>query len=178
MTVAALLVLTGCGSSSKTPASAPTSTTVDPTTVEPRTTTPTATGTAASLGRTIPVTVQSDAAMLAAGNHGPSSSVLVPSSCTVTSTTATATGDYRGGFAPEVYRRYGDVIDLYVFSGPVPGYAEGMQLAAPFTRSSPTIAAGGAWTVTVPIEASLGQPARCLIAAQPTHDFEGAPSAY
>lgn len=173
MTAAALLALTGCGSSSKTRASASTSTTVEPTT-----TTSTAAGTAASVGRAVPVTAQSDAAMVGAGNHGPSSSILVPSSCKVTSTSATATGDYRGGFAPEVYRRYGDVIDLYVFSGRLQGYAEGVQLATPFTRSSPPIGGRGPWTVTVPIDASVGQPARCLVAAQPTHDFEGAPSAY
>jgi hypothetical protein len=126
----------------------------------------------------VPVSVQSDAAMRAAGNDGPSSSILVPSSCTITPTSATATGTYSGGLAPEVYPRYGVVIDLYVFSAPLPGYSEGIQLAVPFTYKAPPIGGSGSWTVTVPIEISLGQPARCLIAAQPTHDFEGAPSAY
>lgn len=53
------------------------------------------------------VSVQSDAAMRAAGNHGPSSSILVPSSCKVTVTSVTAAGTYRDGFAAGVYARYG-----------------------------------------------------------------------
>jgi hypothetical protein len=147
--VGALIVATaiapaGCGSTSKRPASA--STTVAPTstltlvnpassTAQPTTATST-TDTTALVGHSVPVSVQADAAMRAAGNDGPSSSILVPSSCTVTSTSATASGTYRGGLAPEIYHRYGDVVDLYVFSSPAPGYADGIQLATPFTRNS------------------------------------------
>jgi hypothetical protein len=130
-------------------------------------------------GYSIPVSVQSDAAMRAAGNEGPTSSVLVPSSCVVTGTTATVTGTYRYRPVPAVYQRYGDVIDLYVFTGSVSGYQHGIQLAEPFTRTAPFIGGIGArWTVTVPVFTSLGRPARCMVAAQPTMDFEGAPSAY
>lgn len=64
--------------------------------------------------------------MRAAGNHGPSSSILVPSSCKVTVTSVTAAATYRDGFAAGVYARYGDVIDLYVFSRPTTGYPEGI----------------------------------------------------
>ncbi|MDA8366850.1 MAG: hypothetical protein M0Z62_07820 [Actinomycetota bacterium] len=119
--------------------------------------------------------------MRAAGNHGPSSSILVPSSCTVSSSNATATGTFSGGLAPAVYARYGDVIDLYVFSAPQSGYSEGIQLASPFTPSAPSVAGKGPWSVTVPLDTQLSnadQPVRCVVAAQPTHDFEGAPSAY
>jgi hypothetical protein len=124
----------------------------------------------------VPVSVQSDAAMRAAGNQGPSSSILVPSSCKVTARSVTATGTYRDGFAAEVYARYGDVIDLYVFSRPTTGYPQGIQLAIePFTRHSPFIGGKGPWTVTVPLDSTLGQPARCMVAAQPTMDFQGAP---
>ena len=92
----------------------------------------------------VPVSVQSDAAMRAAGNHGPSSSILVPSSCKVTATSVTAAGTYRDGFAAGVYPRYADVIDLYVFSRPMTGYPEGIQLAnEPFTRHSPFIGGKG-----------------------------------
>lgn len=132
-------------------------------------------------GHALPVTVQSDAAMRAAGNQGPSSSILVPSSCTVSSSSATATGTFSGGLAPAVYARYGDVIDLYVFSAPQSGYSEGIQLASPFTPSAPSVAGKGPWSVTVPLDTQLSnadQPVRCVVAAQPTHDFEGAPSAY
>ncbi len=139
----------------------------------------TATATATVLGRSVPVTVQSDAAMRAAGNHGPSSSILVPRSCTVTATKAVARGTYRGGFAPAVYGRYGDVVDLYVFSRAAAGNPAGIQLAGePFTRNAPFIGGNGSWTVTVPLNKSLlsfGAPSRCLVAAQPTMDFQGAP---
>jgi hypothetical protein len=135
-----------------------------------------ATAVTAVRSHSVPVSVQSDAAMRAAGNQGPSSSILVPSSCKVTARSATATGTYRDGFAAEVYARYGDVIDLYVFSRPTVGYPEGIQLAnEPFTRHSPFIGGKGPWTVTVPIDKTLGQPARCMAAAQPTMDFQGAP---
>jgi len=117
--------------------------------------------------------------MRAAGNHGPSSSILVPVSCTVTAAKATARGSYQGGFAPAVYGRFGDVIDLYVYSRPVAGNPAGIQLAdEPFTRNAPFIGGNGPWTVTVPLNKSLlsfGVPSRCMVAAQPTMDFQGAP---
>jgi hypothetical protein len=130
------------------------------------------------LGRAIPASVQSDAGMRAAGDDGPSSSIMRPSSCTVTAKTATASGTYQGSFVPAVYQRYGDVIDLYVYTAPLKGYPNGIQLAdQPFTRQAPFIAGGGRWTVTVPIATQLGRPARCVVAAQPTMEFQGAPSA-
>jgi len=135
--------------------------------------------TAAVLRRSLRVSVQSDAAMRAAGNQGPSSSILVPTSCTVTATSATARGTYQGGFAPAVYGRYGDVIDLYVYTRSVKGSRSGIQLAdEPFTRNAPFIGGRGSWTVTVPLNRSLlsfGEPSRCMVAAQPTMDFQGAP---
>ena len=135
--------------------------------------------TAQARGFSVPVSVQPDAAMRAAGNEGPTSAVLVPSSCVVTGATATVTGTYRYRPVPAVYQRYGDVIDLYVFSAPGDGYPRGIQLAEPFTRNAPFIGGIGArWAVTVPVFTSLGRPARCMVAAQPTMDFEGAPSAY
>jgi hypothetical protein len=135
--------------------------------------------TAQARGFSVPVSVQSDTAMRAAGNEGPTSAVLVPSSCVVTGATATVTGTYRYRPVPAVYQRYGDVIDLYVFSAPGDGYRQGIQLAEPFTRNAPSIGGIGArWAVTVPVFTSLGRPARCMVAAQPTMDFEGAPSAY
>lgn len=137
------------------------------------------TTTATVLGRSLPVSVQSDAAMRAAGNHGPSASILVPVSCTVTATKATARGSYRGGFAPAGYGRFGDVIDLYVFTRAVHASHLGIQLAdEPFTRNAPFIGGTGSWTVTVPLNKSLssfGAPSRCMVTAQPTMDFQGAP---
>jgi hypothetical protein len=118
--------------------------------------------------------------MRSAGNNGPSSSILVPSSCTVTPSSVTATGTYQNGLAPAGYQRYGDRVDLYVFSPALSGYPEGIQLATPFTPQAPVVAGKGHWTVTVPLDSSLVQtyqPVRCMVAAQPTEDFEGAPSA-
>ena len=160
----------GCGGSSQPDAAAGTS----------RAVTASAVAAAAELGRAVPVSVQSGAAMRAAGNEGPASSIMVPASCTVTATGATATGTYRGGFVPAVYQRYGDVIDLYVFTRPMAGLPDGIQLAdEPFTRQAPFIYGGSRrWTVTVPLDrqlSSFGQPARCMVAAQPTMDFQGAP---
>jgi hypothetical protein len=160
----------GCGGSSQPHAAADTSKAV----------TTSAISATAELGHSVPVSVQSDAAMRAAGNEGPTSSIMVPSSCTVTATSATATGTYRGGFVPAVYERYGDVIDLYVFTRPAAGQPDGIQLAdEPFTRHAPFLYGGSRrWTVTVPLGRqpfSLGQPARCMVAAQPTMDFQGAP---
>lgn len=179
--VAVSIAGSGCSSGSKASVSAPSSSSsiINPTssTADITSTTPPTTATP-QVGYVVPVSGQSDAAMRIAGNNGPSSSILVPSSCTVSSTRATATGTYHGRLAPEVYRRYGDVVDLYVFSAAAPGYPQGIQLAAPFSAGAPPIGGIGSWTVTVPIEPSLGRPVRCLIAAQPTHDFEGAPSAY
>jgi hypothetical protein len=137
---------------------------------------PAAPAVTAARSHSVPVSVQSDAAMRAAGNQGPSSAILAPSSCKVTATSVTAAGTYRDGFAAGAYARYADVIDLYVFSRPATGYPEGIQLASePFTRHSPFIGGKGPWTVTVPLGSALGQPARCMVAAQPTTDFQGAP---
>jgi hypothetical protein len=114
--------------------------------------------------------------MRAAGNAGPSSSILHPTSCTVTAKTATARG--REGFTGDVYDRYGDRIDLYVFTARQRGYPAGMQLAAkPFTNKAPAVYGARSWKVTVPLIPGLVRyyrPVRCMVAAQPTYDFQGA----
>ena len=125
----------------------------------------------------LPVSVEPDAYMHAAGNNGPSSSILVPAGCEVDGSTVSARGSYQGGFAPEVYRRYGDIIDLYVFTGPAIGFPRGYQEAILSSEHSPRLGTG-TWTVTAPIDSSLGRPRRCVVAAQPTHDWQGAPNAY
>jgi len=124
----------------------------------------------------IPISVESDSQMIAAGNNGPSSSILLPTSCRQTGTTITAEGTYtNGGFVPNVYNRYGDVIVLYVFAAPSPGYAEGMQLGASDVSNSPVLGSPAPWQVSVSISASGGVPAQCVVAAQPTHDGQFAP---
>jgi hypothetical protein len=138
-----------------------------------------ATGThavAAASAPQIPISVESDSQMTAEGNDGPSSSILLPTSCSETGTTITAEGTYtNGGFVPNVYNRYGDVIVLYVLAASSPGYAEGMQLGASDVSDSPVVGSPAPWRVSVSISPSGGVPAQCVVAAQPTHDGQFAP---
>jgi hypothetical protein len=112
--------------------------------------------------------------MKAEGNNGPTSSVLLPSSCELAGSAVTATGTYQGGFASEAYNRYGDIVELYVFGVPSAGYPQGPQLAASSAQDSPPMGSG-TWQVSTSVDLSVGQPARCVVAAQPTHDEQLAP---
>jgi hypothetical protein len=124
----------------------------------------------------LPISVQSDSQMKAEGNDGPPSSILLPTSCRLTGTTITAEGTYtNGGFVPNVYDRYGDIIVLYVRAAPSPGYPEGMQLGASGVIESPVVGSRAPWHVSLVISPSAGVPARCAVAAQPTHDGQFAP---
>lgn len=80
--------------------------------------------------------------MKANGNQGPSSSILVPTSCKLTGSTVTASGGYQGGFASQVYPRYGDVVRLYVYTAPLSGYPQGVQLATLSSEKPPATAPG------------------------------------
>jgi hypothetical protein len=124
----------------------------------------------------IPIFVESDTQMKAEGNDGPSSSILLPTSCRLTGTTVTAEGTYtNSGFVPNVYNRYGDIIVLYVRAAPSPGYAEGMQLATSEVSASPVVGSRAPWRVSLSISPSVGVPAQCVVAAQPTHAGQFAP---
>lgn len=165
--------LSSCSSSSSPRESSafgthPTSTT---TSTSSTSTSSSSTATGASRGA-IPITVESDVQMQAEGNNGPSSSVLLPTSCQVVGTTVTATGVAQG--VSEVYDRYGDIIELYLFTPPSNGYQQGEQLAASSYKDAPPVGAGG-WEVSTSFDPSVGQPARCVVAAQPTHDVQLAP---
>lgn len=169
------VLLAGCGIASRL-ASTPAATTSVPTTA----TTGPATGTpepaATSAAPQIPISVESDSQMEAEGNDGPSSAILLPTSCQLTGTTITADGTYtNGGFVPNVYNRYGDIIVLYVFAAPSPGYPEGIQLGASDVEESPVLGSQTPWHVSVSISPSVGVPAECVVAAQPTHDEQLAP---
>ena len=114
--------------------------------------------------------------MKAEGNHGPSSLILRPTSCRLTGTTITAKGKYtNGGFVPNVYNRYGDIIVLYVFAAPSPGLAQGMQLGVSDVSESPVLGSRAPWRISISIPQPAGVPARCVVAAQPTHDEQLAP---
>jgi hypothetical protein len=114
--------------------------------------------------------------MKAAGNSGPSSSILLPTSCQLTGTTITAKGAYtNGGFVPNVYDRYGDMIVLYVLAAPSAGNVEGRQLGASDVSESPVVGSRAPWQVSISLSPSAGIPAQCVVAAQPTHDGQFAP---
>jgi len=130
----------------------------------------------AASAQQLPISVESDSQMQAEGNEGPSSSILLPTSCQLTGTTITAEGTYtNGGFVPNVYNRYGDIIVLYALAAPSPGYAEGMQLGVSDVSESPVLGSPAPWHVSLAISPSAGVPARCVVAAQPTHDGQFAP---
>ena len=169
------LLVAGCGPASRQ-ASLPAATTPVPATASTGTATGTPQAVAAASATQLPISVESDSQMKAEGNDGPSSSILRPISCRLAGTTVTAEGRYtNGGFVPNVYDRYGDVIVLYVRAAPSPGYPEGMQLGASDVRESPVVGSRAPWHVSVAVSLSAGVPARCVIAAQPTHDGQFAP---
>lgn len=131
---------------------------------------------APSAGGQLPISVESDSQMQAAGNSGPSSSILLPTSCRLTGSTVTALGTYtNGGFVPEVYHRYGDVIVLYVFAAPSPGYPQGIQLGVSEVGGDPVVGSPAPWHVGLSVSPGPVPPARCAVAAQPTHDVQLAP---
>jgi hypothetical protein len=180
------LLVAGCGLTSRQ-ASLPAATTTVPTTAStgPATETPRAVAAAsqaASSGSSptsaslIPVSVESDSQIRAEGNNGPSSSILLPTSCQLTGATITAQGTYtNGGFVPNVYNRYGDIIVLYVLTAPSPGYPGGIQLGVSDVNESPVLGSQAPWHVSLSISPSVGVPAECVVAAQPTHDAQFAP---
>ena len=169
------LLIAGCG-----PASRQASLSAATTPVLTTTRTGSATGTsqaiAAASARRIPISVESDRQMKSEGNNGPSSSILHPTSCRLTGTTITAEGRYtNGGFVPNVYDRYGDIIVLYVRAARSPGYPEGMLLGASDVSESAVVGSRARWQVRLSISPSAGVPARCVVATQPTHDGQFAP---
>jgi hypothetical protein len=170
------LLVAGCGPISRQ-ASLPAATTSVPTNASSGPLTGTSQAVAAASAAQLPISVESDSQMKAEGNDGPSSSILLPTSCRLTGTTITAEGTYaNGGFVPNVYDRYGDIIVLYVLAAPSPGYAQGPQLGASGVTESPVVGSHASWQVSLSISPSAGVPARCVVAAQPTHAGQLAPA--
>lgn len=101
-----------------------------------------------------------------------STSILAPASCVLQDGVLTATGSFTGEFVPEDYERYGDVVELYVYT------AEAIQLADLSAEKPYPIGGKGPWHVTVPVETQFGTPTHCLVAVQSTHAFMGAPNVF
>jgi len=98
---------------------------------------------------------------------------LLPSSCTVENGVATAKGTFAGYY--QTYSRYGDVVQLYVFTGTPKTAPTTMQLAELPNPSQPPLSTGS-WQVSAPIAAAAGQRLFCLVTVQSTHAFIGAPA--
>jgi hypothetical protein len=169
------IMVAGCGPASRQASLSAATTPVSPTVrTGPATGTPGAVTAASS--QQLPISVESDSQMKAEGNYGPSSSILLPASCRLAGTTVTAKGTYtNGGFVPNVYDRYGDIIVLYVRAAPSPGYADGIQLDVSDVSESPALGTRTPWQLSLSISPATGEPARCVVAAQPTHDGQFAP---
>jgi hypothetical protein len=173
------LAIAGCGHSphgneSHSPVSPSSAAPVPATTtaVAPTATTSGTTVAASETPVTLPISVESDTEMQSAGNDGPSSSILAPTSCVLVGRRLTAAGGYtNGGFAPNVYNRYGDVVELYAYTSA----SGGAEVAEPGSERRPPIGGFGKWQVIAEITNSLGLPSRCVVAAQPTHDVQLAP---
>lgn len=105
-----------------------------------------------------------------------STSILAPASCVLQDGVLTATGSFTGGFVPEDYERYGDVVELYVYTAVSQGQA--IQLADLSAEKPYPIGGKGPWKVTVPVETQFGTPTHCLVAVQSTHAFMGAPNVF
>jgi hypothetical protein len=81
-------------------------------------------------------------------------------------------------FYAESNVRVGDVVELYVYSGPGATSPNGTQLADLGSERPVPVDGTGAWRVTVPLDPELGQAAaQCLVAVQSTHAFMGAGNA-
>jgi hypothetical protein len=169
------LLVAACGPVSRQ-ASLPAATTPVPVTAKTGPVTAAPRADAAEPTRQLPISVESGSQMRAAGNNGPSSSILLPTSCRLTGTTVTAEGTYtNGGFVPNLYDRYGDIIVLYVSTAPSAGYPDGMQLGVSDASQSPAVGSRAPWQVSLSFSPSIGVPAECVVAAQPTHDPQFAP---
>src|SRR5450631_2912839 len=109
---------------------------------------------------------------------GENPAVLVPTSCTISGGVATATGTFDRDFYAESNVRVGDVVELYVYSGPGATASNGTQLADLGSEKTVPVNGTGSWTVTVPLDPELVQaPAECRVAVQSTHAFMGAGNA-
>jgi hypothetical protein len=155
----------------RTPTSEPSTTGLPP--VSSTTTSTTVVTTAASVdGTALPV---SSSAQLSSGQQDPS--ILQPTSCTEQNGIVTATGSFSGGFVPEVYRRFGDVVELYAYnSNDNPPTGADLQVLD-LGSERPGSMSSAAWTASAPIDSAIGQPLRCLVAVQSTHAFMAAGNA-
>jgi hypothetical protein len=106
------------------------------------------------------------------------SSVLVPSSCQLHSGDVTAEGTVNG-VLPEVYNRYGDVVELYAYNtiDNPPNGVNDIQVLALESERPGSLTGGTTWTVSAPVTNGFPPPLRCFVAIQSTHAFMGAGNA-
>ena len=108
----------------------------------------------------------------------PAPSVLLPQSCVVQDDVVTAVGTFASDHAGEERARSGAVVELYVYASPSTSSPAGMQMGDLSLEHPYPMWKQGPWTVTVPVDATLGPAIRCSVEVQPTHHFEQVPNAY
>jgi hypothetical protein len=106
------------------------------------------------------------------------SSVLVPSSCQLQGGVVTAEGTVTE-VLPEVYIRYGDVVELYAYNTTdnPPNSANDIQVLALESERPGSLTGGSTWTVSATVANGFPPPLRCFVAIQSTHAFMGAGNA-
>jgi hypothetical protein len=105
-------------------------------------------------------------------------SILDPSSCVLHGRKLTARGVCRGGYVPEGYVRYGDVVELYAYTAPQPDESDQTFQVVDLGSENPFRMAGKEpWTATGSIDTVVGVPQRCFVAVQATHAFMAAGNA-
>lgn len=159
-------------SASSSPSSPPSSAVSTPSTTAPATSAAISSAPAVSLAPSITIPVHTSVPLSSAGENP---AVLVPTSCAIAGGVATATGTFNRDFYAESNVRVGDVVELYVYSGPGSTTPTGTQLADLEAEKTVPVNGSGSWQVSVPIDPELARaPAECRVAVQSTHAFMGA----
>lgn len=160
--------LGGCSANTR----AVTTTTTTSTIPMSTTTTPMATNPTAA-GQQLSISVSTQLS-----STGQDPSILRPSSCVVDNGTVTAQGTFNGGFVPETYVRFGDVVELYAYDAPsMENHGQQSQVADLGLEKPFAMQGNGPWTVSVPADPAHLTPNQCLVAVQSTHAFMAAGNA-
>ena len=178
-TAGVVLLFGSCTSSPQprspvTTSTSTTTTTLAPTTTSAVTAPPSTTTTSVAVpAHTLPISVSTQ---LTSDQQDPS--VILPSSCQLQAGVVTAKGAVNGPL-PEVYIRFGDVVELYAYNtnntSPIGTYAvQVLDLAA---ESPGSLVHGLTWVASAPVAQGLPEPLRCFVAIQSTHAFMAAGSA-
>ena len=174
----AVLLLGGCTSSPQprspvTTSTSTTTTTLAVTTTSAVTPPPPTTRSVAVPTHNLPISVS---AQLTSDQQTPS--VLLPSSCQLQAGVVTAKGAVSGPL-PEVYIRFGDVVELYAYdtNNTSPLGTDAVQVLDLAAETPGSLLHGLTWVASAPMVRGLPEPLRCFVAIQSTHAFMAAGNA-